>query len=85
MRLFIVTIRDSASAAYHAPLFFPALGLAERWFRDECNSQQSDLFKHPADYELYVLGSYETDTGELSPDTPRLIARGQDMKPALAS
>lgn len=79
MRLFICTIRDSASASFHAPLFFPALGSAERWFRDEVNSSQSDLFKHPEDYELHVLGTYETEDGMITADeSPRLIARGID-------
>lgn len=84
MKLYAVCIRDSAAVAYSAPLFFPALGMAERWFKDECNSSQSELAKHPSDYELHLVGGFDTEGGELLPETPRLIARGQDMRPVLS-
>lgn len=80
MRLFVITIRDSAAEAFHAPLFFPAIGMAERWFRDEVNSTNPEgvINKHPEDYELHQLGSFETATGELIPEVPRLLMRGID-------
>ena len=80
MQLFIISVRDSAADAFHAPLFFPAIGMAERWFRDECNSQTPDavLAKHPEDYELVLLGSFETVTGEVIPHAPRSLLRGAD-------
>lgn len=80
MRLFIITVRDSAADAYHAPLFFPAIGMAERWFRDECNSPSADavLAKHPEDYTLVLLGAFDTESGEIISETPRQLLRGQD-------
>lgn len=80
MNLFAITIRDSAAGVYHAPIFVPALGLGERWFRDECSNPQTDLFKHVEDYELWLIGSYDNDTAELVAHTPRLLMRGVDVQ-----
>lgn len=80
MHLFIITVRDSAADSFHAPLFFPALGMAERWFKDECNSGNPDsqMARHSSDFDLYQLGTYDPVTAELSPEVPRLILRGSD-------
>lgn len=84
MRLFAVCVRDSAADAFHAPLFFPAVGMAERWFKDECRSPQSDLAKHPSDYELYLVGFFLTEDGSLSVDDGRrLLLRGADCVPTV--
>lgn len=87
MRLFIIAVRDSAAESFHAPLFFPAIGMAERWFRDEANSNSQDgvINKHPEDYELHLLGSFEAMTGEIVTDTPRILLRGLDCKRSLQS
>lgn len=78
MKFFAVCVRDSAADAYHAPLCFPALGMAERWFRDECRST-GELAKHPEDYELFLVGTFDSDTGDLISDGPRrLLCRGID-------
>lgn len=80
MQLFMITVRDSAAAAFHAPLFFPAIGMAERWFRDECQSPAADavLAKHPEDYELVILGTFDTISGEVVGDQPKTLLRGLD-------
>lgn len=85
MRLFIISVRDSAAESFHAPLFFPAIGMAERWFKDEANSNSPDavIAKHPEDYELHLLGSFDISTAEIVTDTPRILLRGLDCKRSL--
>lgn len=79
MKLFAITVLDTAAAVYHAPIFVPALGLAERWFKDECNNPQSEISKHAADYTLWVIGSYDNESAELIADVPpRLLMRGSE-------
>lgn len=85
MKLFAICVRDSALDAYHAPLFFPAMGLAERWFRDECNSPTSEIAKHPSDYELILVGGFDTDQAELTGQAPRILMRGSDTVQKLSS
>ena len=77
MKLFAVCVRDSAADAFHAPLCFPALGMAERWFKDECRST-GDIAKHPSDYELYLIGVFDTDTAVFESESRRLLVRGSD-------
>lgn len=86
MDLYICAIRDSAVEAYLRPIFVNATGQASRSFSDEVNrvAQDNDLNKHPDDFELYLLGTYDDSTGRLdSPATgPTLIIRGKDcVKP----
>lgn len=80
MNLFALSVRDSAADSYHAPLCFPSLGVAERWFRDECNSRhpENQIAQHPEDYELQLVGNFETSTGEFVACAPRLVLRGAD-------
>lgn len=87
MQMMIVAVRDSAADSFHAPLFFPALGMAERWFRDEVRSSGTDsvIGKHPADYELHHFGSFDSVGGEFVVGIPRLLLRGLDCVPPAAS
>lgn len=82
MKLFLVSVRDSAAQAHHAPLAFPAIGQAERWFRDECNSPNPDsmLCRHPEDHELHLLGTFDTDDADITTEPARLLLRGLDCK-----
>lgn len=75
----VFAVRDSALDAFQRPFFVPAQGLAIRAFSDEVNNPQSDFFKHPADYELFHLGSYEEDTAgfQLLPQ-PKSVIRAKD-------
>lgn len=58
----IFTVYDSAAQTYSAPMFEVATGAMVRSFEDECNNPESAMFKHPADYTLFELGTYDTDT-----------------------
>lgn len=41
--------------------------VALRMFADTCNDENTVLAKHPEDYELYELGDFDTDTGNIEP------------------
>lgn len=74
----IYAIRDNAIEAYGQPIFVRAQGQAVRSFIDECNNPESQLNKHPADYDLYYIGEYNDVTGELTPHGPERVARATD-------
>lgn len=57
------TVYDSKAETYLPPFFVPARGLAIRAFEDCVNSDDHHFGKHPADYTLFFLGSFDTDTG----------------------
>lgn len=81
MRHKIVAVHDRALDAYLRPFFTPALGAAIRSFQDEINRADSDINKHPDDYDLYHLGDWDDATGAFTPQPkPIQIAIGKQLK-----
>nr|QJB20516.1 MAG: nonstructural protein [Microvirus sp.] len=66
MKMIVCSIFDRGVAAYGRPFFVPHTNAALRAFGDEVNNAQSDLFKHPADYDLFELGEYDDADGSFS-------------------
>ena len=66
--LFACAVRDEALQAFNRPFFVNALGFAVRSFEDEVNRKGEDnaMSKHPKDFSLWHVGSYDEDTGRLS-------------------
>lgn len=64
MKLLAFSIRDSKAEAFMRPFFAPTRGLAVRSFRDMCN-EDGPVSKHPDDYQLFEIGSFDELTGEL--------------------
>lgn len=78
----VVCIKDTAARVFSTPFFVLAAGQAIRSLRDEVNSKdsQSDVNRHPSDFELYELGAFDDDSGKLiSHESPVLIARAKDL------
>lgn len=79
----IVSVKDTAAQAFGRPIFVPAVPVAVRSFRDEVNRKDSseDMARHPEDFELYELGSFDDSTGIVEVlESPRLVARAKDLK-----
>lgn len=77
----VVSVRDSAVEAFYPPTFVQAIGLAVRSFGDEVRKEESALHAHPEDYELFLVGEFDTDSGSLLPlPNPERLARGVDYK-----
>lgn len=75
----ICTVKDLAIEAYGRPIFVRHINEALRSFRDEAMDKSTALAKHPDDYELYLIGDYDENTGEITPITPTRLARGGDF------
>lgn len=75
----VCAVRDRAMDQYGQPIFTPTIGTAVRAFQDEINNEQSSMHKHADDYDLYHIGDYEADTGQLIPVQPKMIAVGKEM------
>lgn len=78
----IVSVKDTAAQAFGRPVFVPTTAVAVRSFRDEVNRPDSkeDMAKHPDDFELYELGTFDDSTGKIEINEPRLVARAKDLK-----
>lgn len=82
MKQVIISVKDTAAQAFGRPIFVPAIPVALRGFRDEVNRSDStdDLARHPDDFELYEIGSFDDATGIIEVIEPRLVARAKDLK-----
>lgn len=77
----IFSIKDRAIDAFLRPFYAVHRNQAVRIFTDEINNNQSDMFKHNIDYDLYYLGTWDDQTAQTNQTTtPELIIRGQDAK-----
>ena len=68
MHLFVVCVKDRAAEVFNRPFFVPHRNVAIRDFTDEVNRAAADnqLNKHPDDFDLYLLGEFNDNTGEFS-------------------
>ena len=83
MKTLIVSIHDTATQAFGRPVFTHSSGQAIRSFTDEVNREDagSDLYKHPDDFTLYLLGEFDDSTGHMqSLATPSVLIRGKDAR-----
>jgi len=79
----IVCVKDTAARVFGTPFFVQAAAQAIRSLRDEVNSKdsQSDVNRHPSDFELYEIGVFNDDNGAIIPhEAPVLIARAKDLQ-----
>lgn len=83
MKLHVLSVRDRAADVFGQPMFVPAVGVGVRSFVDELNRQGPDnvLSRHPEDFDLYELGTYDDNTGRFQQldDGPRQVAVGKDL------
>ena len=75
----IYAIYDEKLEAYNRPFFLISDGVAIRAFQDEINNKESELSKHPEDYDLYKIGEYNEETGNITPNEPVLIGTGKAL------
>lgn len=60
MKMQILAVRDIKADVYGVPMFVPNIAAALRNFADQVNDPESGMLnKHPEDFELYHLGSYD--------------------------
>ena len=81
------SVFDAAVQGYGNPIFFQSDAAAQRIFVSEIReSHDSLLSKSPKDFDLYRIGSFDTDTGVFKPEaSPVLVAAGRNVLPATIS
>lgn len=76
----LFAIRDSKGEMYTPPFCKATFGLAEREFSELANNPQSQIGKHPEDFDLYQLGDYEDTTGKLQLlDSPQHLVKAVNL------
>jgi len=80
MILKMFAIRDSKAEFYNQPFFQKTHGEAERNFRSLATDEKSQISKYPEDFDLYYLGEYDDQTGQMNPQkTPQHIVKAANI------
>lgn len=79
------SVKDRAADAFGRPFFCSTDGIAVRSFMDEVNREAADnqLYQHPDDFDLFVIGSFDDSTGAVESFTPQLLMLGKQVRSAV--
>lgn len=80
---YVISVKDRAADVFNRPFIVPHRNVAIRDFTDEVNRSAADnqLNKHPDDFDLYLLGQFDDNTGKFSNEgDPAVLVRGKDVK-----
>ncbi|WNK13348.1 MAG: nonstructural protein [Microvirus sp.] len=76
----VCSVFDSATDSYGRPFLVPHVGQAVRSFTDEARNPESDIAKHPGDFTLFHLCSFDDRFGRFTEDAvPRVLIRAADI------
>lgn len=67
MTLKAFSVHDSKANAFITPFFCPTTDVGIRSFQSAANDPNSMFSQHPADYTLFEIGSFDVETGTLTP------------------
>lgn len=71
----VYAIRDNKVNGYLQPFYSQTHGSAIRAFADHCADDKSMPHKHPTDFDLYFVGTFDDTTAKLeSTQSPQLLA-----------
>lgn len=79
MSMHLVSVYDLATETYARPFVVAHPAQAVRSFGEEANNAESEICKHAKDYELWSLGQFDDQTGQIVPSRERLV-RAVDLK-----
>lgn len=80
MKYLLVSIRDRAIDAFQPIFNVRAPGEAIRAFQDALNKPDNPMNAHADDYDLYSLGTFDDDTGQITIHAkPEQIAIGKQL------
>lgn len=65
MKMLAFSIYDDKAQVYSRPFYAITIGEAIRTFTDAVNQKDSPYNRHPDDYTLYSVGSFDDALGEL--------------------
>lgn len=70
MQTFAYSVYDNKALVYGLPFFGVTDGFAVRAFTELANDLNTTVGRHPSDFSLFCVGSYEDQTGALVPLSP---------------
>jgi len=76
----LYTVHDKAINSYQGVIALQSERDAIEQFRVVCNQQDTAFFKHPQDFTLVQVGSFDSETAELIPMTPKIIVNASALR-----
>lgn len=76
----IFAVFDKKAVVYMSPFYFLQKGQAIRAFEDSVNDPQSAFYKHPEDYSLFELGTFDDTSGIITSRNPNFIEEALSLK-----
>lgn len=80
MILKILAPFDKKTALYDRPFLVRHTGEAIREWEIVCKDQQTKYGKNPEDFDLYLVGQFDDESGEVIPAKPQHLASGVQEK-----
>lgn len=68
MHLIIFSVYDSKAESYVQPFYVPRVNVGIRMFAHAANNTETDFGRFPGDYTLFQIGTFDSDTGQITPD-----------------
>ena len=79
MKQKIFTIYDSKAGAYLTPFFLHNEAMAIRIFQDCVNDIKHQFGKHPEDYTMFSVGSWDDEKTKFLTNNPVAMATGIEL------
>lgn len=79
--MLIFAIYDKKLGSYSIPFFSLTPGAASRSFLDACRDPRTDLAKHPEDFSLHQIGTYDQDSGACTAMPPEHVCNALSVPP----
>lgn len=80
MEIQMFSIYDEKTEAYSPPFNQTHIGQAIRAFNDTATDQQTVINRHPQDYSLYHIGTFDDATSTMvSFNEPKFLARATEF------
>ena len=70
MNMLMFSIFDDKASIYSRPFYALTVGEAIRTFTDAINTPDSPYNRHPEDYTLYSVGTFNDQDAEVQDNTP---------------
>lgn len=81
MKFKVFSIYDAKAKAFQTPFYMVELGQALRAFEDLCKDTDTLVYRHPEDFQLYEIGSYDDSNAKHESYIPlELVSTATEMK-----
>lgn len=76
----VYSIRDVKTNIYNTPFFQTHKAGAMRLFSDLCTDPNSQIKRHPEDFQLFQIGKFNSETAEYLSIDPLYLASPSDFQ-----